>query len=732
MQARLGPRPLPLHLGTALMTWASSESAWRLLKQGSPSSNPAAGAPESLAALLPEIAALEAKAGAGQFEQALQREIRRRQIRLADGVMAYQRNDVQRTLIDPPAVWREGNTRLLDYGTTNRAARRRGTRAVLVVPSLINRWEVLDLTAEKSLLRAMAAQGCGPISSIGERPTTRSAASTRRPMWRASSGRLRFVAKRARRAPAVLGYCMGGTLTVALAARKPRRVAGLALMAAPWDFHADRTGHAFLLSTGPLLAEVADKVGELPVDILQTLFWSLDPWLSVKKFGRFLGLDPSSEHAKEFVLLEDWLNGGAPLAGPTARECLVGWYGNNVPGSNNWVVGGRRIVPSKIKVPSLVMIPSGDRIVPPLSAAALADPKKGLKNATRHRPAARPYRHGGERPRPRAVLDASDRVAAQPSDPAIPCRHRLGPSTGGCRRSGWRCSRSRVFAHTHVEIANEAARGTPMTYGAALAIQVSSHLVVAALLPAIYWLHRRWPIPHHRAQPRDPCRGGRAVQHRPYAGHGGAAAPVVRRHPRHAAQLSAHPRPAGLRVRQGHHRLRAVERGFGGAASLPGAPGPARSRRKPVTPVPEPPAGPLPERFAVRRKGREIMVEVADIDWIEASGNYAVLHVGDETFEIRSSLTKLEGELDPKRFVRVHKSHLVNIARVVEVTPWVNGDWRIRLQGGAEVNLSRRYRQRFEALAPGQGLTGRPAAAAGRPTEPAGRHKTTRNQRLAE
>jgi DNA-binding LytR/AlgR family response regulator len=85
---------------------------------------------------------------------------------------------------------------------------------------------------------------------------------------------------------------------------------------------------------------------------------------------------------------------------------------------------------------------------------------------------------------------------------------------------------------------------------------------------------------------------------------------------------------------------------------------------------------------------------------VEASGNYAVLHVGGELLEIRSSLTKLEGELDPKRFVRVHKSHLVNIARVVEVTPWVSGDWRIRLQDGAEVNLSRRYRQRFEALVP--------------------------------
>jgi DNA-binding LytR/AlgR family response regulator len=123
------------------------------------------------------------------------------------------------------------------------------------------------------------------------------------------------------------------------------------------------------------------------------------------------------------------------------------------------------------------------------------------------------------------------------------------------------------------------------------------------------------------------------------------------------------------------------------------------ARRPAPAPVSSPGAT-LPERFAVRRRGKEIMVEVADIDWVEASGNYAVLHVGGELLEIRSSLTRLESELDPKRFVRVHKSHLVNIARVVEVTPWVSGDWRIRLQDGAEVNLSRRYRPRFEALVP--------------------------------
>ena len=252
-----------------------------------------------------------------------------------------------------------------------------------------------------------------------------------------------------------------------------------------------------------------------------------------------------------------------------------------------------------------------------------------------------------------------------------------------------------VFAHAHVEIANETARGVRMSYGTALAIQVSSHLVVASLLPAIYWLHRRFPI------------GERL---RNLLIHIAAVVPFSIAHTLGMAALRflwfggivgvPHSFPLTVDRMLYEFAKDIIAYGLLSAGSVA-----LRHYLTRPAPVSAPPAAevaqaPLPERFAVRRKGREIMVEVADIDWIEASGNYAVLHVGDETFEIRSSLTRLEGELDPKRFVRVHKSHLVNIARVVEVTPWVNGDWRIRLQGGAEVNLSRRYRQRFEALAP--------------------------------
>src|SRR5579871_566744 len=99
---RLGPRPLPLHLGTALMTWASSESAWQLWKRDSPSSKPASTTPDGIAEILKEVAAL---GGEGRFEDALHREIGRRMDRLAQGVVAYRNHPFERALATPPTAW---------------------------------------------------------------------------------------------------------------------------------------------------------------------------------------------------------------------------------------------------------------------------------------------------------------------------------------------------------------------------------------------------------------------------------------------------------------------------------------------------------------------------------------------------------------------------------------------------------------------------------------------------
>jgi LytTr DNA-binding domain len=254
-----------------------------------------------------------------------------------------------------------------------------------------------------------------------------------------------------------------------------------------------------------------------------------------------------------------------------------------------------------------------------------------------------------------------------------------------------------VFAHTYVELTHEARRGEPVTFARAFAVEVCSHLVVAALLPALYWMHRQWPV-----------RGGA----RNIAIHVAGLVPFSIIHTVGIAALrplwfsgilgEAYSFPLTVDRLTFEFAKDVVNYGMLSAATellrhLLGRPQPSEA----TAPSPAPaPSNALPERFAVRKRGKEILVEVADIDWIEAAGNYAVLHVGGETLEIRSSLTKLEGELDPRRFVRVHKSYVVNVARIAEVTPWISGDWRIRLQDGSEVNLSRRYRQRFEALVP--------------------------------
>ncbi len=257
-----------------------------------------------------------------------------------------------------------------------------------------------------------------------------------------------------------------------------------------------------------------------------------------------------------------------------------------------------------------------------------------------------------------------------------------------------------VFTRSYVEVIDEARRGRAIGLGQPLVFEITSHLVVAALLPALYWLHRRWPMAAglHNFVIHVAAVVPFSIAHT--AGMGAlrllwfnAIVGVPYSFPLTLDRLGyefAKDVVSYLMLTTGVVALRYLLQRTPAAAPV-------------IAPVggvlPEREA--LPERFTVRKRGgKEVVVDVADIDWVEAAGNYAILHVGGDTFEIRSSLTKLESELDPKRFVRVHKSHVVNIARVAEVTPWVSGDWRIRLQDGAEVNLSRRYRQRFEALAP--------------------------------
>ena len=130
-----------------------------------------------------------------------------------------------------------------------------------------------------------------------------------------------------------MGYCMGGTMALPLAARDDGGdVAALVLLATPWDFHADGGRQARLVAAHrPALTALANALGALPADALQAMFAALDPLLAARKFSAFAQLPPGSAAAQNFVALEDWLNDAVPLTGPVARACLEDWYGANAP-----------------------------------------------------------------------------------------------------------------------------------------------------------------------------------------------------------------------------------------------------------------------------------------------------------------------------------------------------------------------------------------------------------------
>jgi two-component system, LytTR family, response regulator len=88
---------------------------------------------------------------------------------------------------------------------------------------------------------------------------------------------------------------------------------------------------------------------------------------------------------------------------------------------------------------------------------------------------------------------------------------------------------------------------------------------------------------------------------------------------------------------------------------------------------------------------------VADVDWIEAARNYVRLHIGKTVLMTRDSLTTLETRLDPRRFVRIHRSAIVNLDRVRELQPWFSGDYVVILTTGEKLRLSRSYRRAFES-----------------------------------
>lgn len=284
-----------------------------------------------------------------------------RMAKALEGLRLYQQAHRPPVRALAPAVASLLGASLRDYGGSG--------PPVLFVPSLINPPNVLDL-GDRSLLRWLAGQGHRPFlldwgTDLGARHGLD------------ISGHVEHIllpligacADHAGETPALVGYCLGGTMALAAAALTPQ-VPRLATIAAPWSFSGyPAEARAQLARLWTDAKPVVDALGLMPIELLQSAFWTLDPARTVAKFEAFAAMDRQSPQAAAFVLLEDWANDGPPLTAAAAEELFQDLFGSDLPGTGAWTLASRTIDPARLPCPFLNIVSTTDRIAPAATAA---------------------------------------------------------------------------------------------------------------------------------------------------------------------------------------------------------------------------------------------------------------------------------------------------------------------------------------------------------------------------
>lgn len=275
------------------------------------------------------------------------------------GLKKYQ--EAERAAQPPlmPAVAEAHGASLRDYGGPGSGSGA-GWPPVVFIPSLINPPTVLDM-GDRSLLRWLTGQGRRVLLLDWGWPGAERRLDVAGHVEQIA---LPLIASLGEPVDLV-GYCLGGTMALAVAQLGDAR--GVATIAAPWHFDGfPDDARADLAKLWATAEPTAKALGVLPMEVLQSAFWSLDPARTVAKFEAFAALE--GNEARTFVMLEDWANDGPPVAEAAAREMFENFFVADATGRGAWRVGGQVIDPAVLACPLLNIVSTTDRIVPAASA----------------------------------------------------------------------------------------------------------------------------------------------------------------------------------------------------------------------------------------------------------------------------------------------------------------------------------------------------------------------------
>lgn len=239
----------------------------------------------------------------------------------------------------------------------------------MLIPSLINPPHILDMAGESSLLRYLAEQGHDPWLVDWGTPADDD---RNLDLGGHIMERLLPLIAQIDRPVILVGYCLGGTM--ALAAAGPAGAQAVATIASPWHFSTYPQEDRALI--GRLWADaqpLCQRLGYMPMEVLQSGFWALDPTRTVRKYAAFADMEPGSAAHLAFLAVEDWANDGPPLTYAAARELFEDLYGADLTGAGEWIVGGQPIDLAGLPCPSLSIRSVTDRIVPAAAAPGLVE-----------------------------------------------------------------------------------------------------------------------------------------------------------------------------------------------------------------------------------------------------------------------------------------------------------------------------------------------------------------------
>ncbi|NWK96477.1 alpha/beta hydrolase [Sphingobium lactosutens] len=274
----------------------------------------------------------------------------------------------QAAIRPPPApegrcVASAGPARLLHHGAEN------ARFPVVFIPSLINPPQVLNLSESRSLLRHMAAAGHDAYLVDWGAPTAEDA---KLGLDGHVTERLLPMLSTLRRPPILVGYCLGGSL--ALGAAAIRAFPAIATIASPWQFDGfPAADHDLIGSLWQGARAMCERIGYVPMEVLQSGFWAMDPARTIRKYAAFADAHAGSDAERAFLAVEDWANGGAPLTFAAGRDLFETFYAANDSGHGRWRIDGRVVNPDDLDCPSLSVVSTSDRIVPAAAGPRLRE-----------------------------------------------------------------------------------------------------------------------------------------------------------------------------------------------------------------------------------------------------------------------------------------------------------------------------------------------------------------------